>query len=183
MPMLMINRPEPPFQIGTENAAREGWRAFFEGKQRNECPFPRVRGDLKDEYERGWDAAEQWKPDFVDNYTILTAEKRERLEMLIEEASEVIKLGTKILRNGYDNHHPDEAEDETNRKKIGEEILDFFTVAERMIFHQDIPHVNFFSSGKVWKRKLRWTRFQPRFSDPLNRKDDDPNSEITTSRR
>lgn len=183
MPVLMINRPEPPFQIGTENAAREGWRAFFEGKQRNECPFPRVRGDLKDEYERGWDAAEQYKPDFVDNYTFLSAEKRERLEMLIEEASEIIKVGTKILRNGYSNHHPNDPPEETNGKKLKEELLDLFTVAERMMFERDIDQIDFFHSGRVWKRKLQWTRFQPRFSDPLNRKDDDPNSEITTSKR
>jgi hypothetical protein len=107
------------------------------------------------------------------DYEAPTPAQRERLEMLIEEASEVIKCATKILRNGYSNRHPDDGLGETNKKKLGEEILDMFTVAERMMFHKDIFQIDFFHSGKVWKKKLKWTRFQPAFSDPLNRPGDD----------
>lgn len=50
--------PEPPWPVGADtNCKREGWSAFFDGKPRQSCPFPRDRKDLQRGYVEGWDAA------------------------------------------------------------------------------------------------------------------------------
>jgi hypothetical protein len=41
-----------------------------------------------------------------DHFNKLTPAEAELLAMLIEECSEVIKAGTKILRHGYDSYDP-----------------------------------------------------------------------------
>jgi predicted metallo-beta-lactamase superfamily hydrolase len=58
-----------------------------------------------------------------------TEREREALTILQEEASEVIKEVSKILRFGWDSHHPN-FPDNTNRKCLEEEIGQL----EHMIF-------------------------------------------------
>lgn len=50
--------PPPPYPIGSAtNCKREGWCAFFDGRGREDCPFPSGRRDLQAGYREGWDAA------------------------------------------------------------------------------------------------------------------------------
>lgn len=56
--------PEPPWEatsLGANNAKREGWKAHFEGRAREACPFPAGRDDLQRGYRIGWDAANEQK--------------------------------------------------------------------------------------------------------------------------
>jgi ribosome modulation factor len=55
---LLGQAPAAPWPAGGgNNAKREGWKAFFAGKGREECPFPPGRADLQRGYREGWDAA------------------------------------------------------------------------------------------------------------------------------
>lgn len=90
----------------------------------------------------------------------LTEDERERLEMLVEEAGEIITIATKILRHGYANFHPANPL-ELNRQLLEKEIKDLCTVIHRMNVENDI----FFEFGDPdydaeWRRKLRWARHQ-----------------------
>lgn len=53
--------PAPPWLTSIANVAvnakREGWYAYFSGKDREACPFPKDRDDLQKAYRFGWDAA------------------------------------------------------------------------------------------------------------------------------
>lgn len=64
----------------------------------------------------------------------LSQSEAERLELLIEEASEVIKAATKILRHGYESYDPTKAAvmRSTNRYDLIEELGDLMAVVTRM---------------------------------------------------
>lgn len=64
----------------------------------------------------------------------------ERLELLIKEASEVIKAATKILRHGYESYDPTQPAimRSTNRKDLEEELGDFRAALSRMIRAGDV---------------------------------------------
>lgn len=95
----------------------------------------------------------------------LTDAQRERLEMLAEEAAEVVQACTKILRHGYGNYHPSQGdlnplERQTNRDNLKKELVDLWTVYEHMVLAGDMSKINFFDTKKVWEKKLEWTRYQ-----------------------
>lgn len=95
----------------------------------------------------------------------LTEAQRERLEMLAEEAAEVVQACTKILRHGYGNYHPDQEDvhplqRETNRDNLAKELMDLWTVYERMALAGDMDKINFYDTKKIWQKKLKWTRHQ-----------------------
>lgn len=94
-----------------------------------------------------------------DPETGLTVAQRERLEMLIEEAAEIVKAGTKILRHGYDNYNPVH-KGPTNKFRLFIELEDLFCVYEAMMRAGDLPMIKFVGSAEVWKKKLEWTRHQ-----------------------
>jgi hypothetical protein len=54
--------PEPPWPIGSDNPKREGWKAFFAGRGREDCPFPAGSPYHQVTYREGWDAAKQSTP-------------------------------------------------------------------------------------------------------------------------
>lgn len=61
-PLEVAPIPEAPWPAGGENnananAKREGWKAFFDNRGREDCPFPKARADLQRDYRAGWDAA------------------------------------------------------------------------------------------------------------------------------
>lgn len=89
----------------------------------------------------------------------LTEAERERLEMLAEEASEVVKAVTKILRHGYESHNPHRPHDGTNRLQLEHELNDVAAIIGRMEAFGDIdlgaPDLN-----AVWKRKEPFTHHQ-----------------------
>lgn len=64
----------------------------------------------------------------------LSQSEAERLELLIEEASEVIKAVTKILRHGYESYDPTQPPimRSTNRYDLIEELGDLLAVISRM---------------------------------------------------
>lgn len=49
--------PEPPWPVGRENAKREGWKAYFNGRARDRCPFPTGMPTLHRDFRIGWDLA------------------------------------------------------------------------------------------------------------------------------
>lgn len=89
----------------------------------------------------------------------LTEAQRERLEMLAEEASEVVKAVTKILRHGYESINPHKPHDGRNRDQLERELSDVSAIVHRMEALGDIdlgaPDLN-----AVWKRKAPFTHHQ-----------------------
>lgn len=61
-------------------------------------------------------------------YNKLSQAQEERLAMLAEEAAEIVQAVTKILRHGYESHHPD-TPDLTNRRHLAYEVGNFSRVA------------------------------------------------------
>lgn len=91
----------------------------------------------------------------------LTEAQRERLEMLIEEAGEIVTIGTKILRHGYDSYHPADPAKEPNRNHLEREVADVMTVFERMVAEGDVEGDLLMADFNArWKTKLKWTHHQ-----------------------
>lgn len=90
----------------------------------------------------------------------LTPAQAERLEMLAEEAAEIVQACTKILRHGYENHHPEDP-GENNRERLEEEIMDVHAVLGMMRYAGDIetPDVAAHTAGRI-QRKLCYTHHQ-----------------------
>lgn len=93
-------------------------------------------------------------------FAALTEAERERLEMLAEEAAEVIHAVTKVLRHGYDNHHPDHPE-QTNEVTLLKEITDFAAVVYVMADAGDLIAPDPGEIEEVAQRKLTFTHHQP----------------------
>jgi NTP pyrophosphatase (non-canonical NTP hydrolase) len=68
----------------------------------------------------------------------LTAAQEERLTLLIEECSEVIKCATKVLRFGYDSINPYAPQDGTNLNQLQLELGDLFAIKRLMANNEDI---------------------------------------------
>lgn len=111
-------------------------------------------------------------PEVEPKFGELTNAQRERLEMLAEEAAEVAKACTKILRHGYHSYNPDIPNHASNGDDLEQELLDLWCVAERMMVYGDIRQLNFFDSAKRWVKKLRYAHHQPPFSHPTLQRDD-----------
>lgn len=58
----------------------------------------------------------------AEHFNGLTPEEDERLAFLIQECSEVIHAATMVQRHGYQNHHPNADESETNRRYLETEM-------------------------------------------------------------
>lgn len=54
--------PWPATPLDCNNAKREGWKAFFTGRARGDCPFPPASPELWKAFGVGWDAAEAHRP-------------------------------------------------------------------------------------------------------------------------
>jgi len=67
----------------------------------------------------------------------LNAAQSERLALLIEECGEIIQAATKVLRHGYDSHHPFDPEETTNRRLLEGEIGDLSAIIELCIHNDD----------------------------------------------
>lgn len=68
----------------------------------------------------------------------LTKKQEELLTMLIEEAGEIVQIGCKILRHGYDSYNPFDEHKTPNRKLLENEILDINSVIHMMKNNKDI---------------------------------------------
>jgi hypothetical protein len=72
------------------------------------------------------------------SHPTLTLPEHERLELLIEEAAEVIQAATKILRHGYDSYNPDDPDHPGNLVQLQAEIGHFLAACDRMFIEEDI---------------------------------------------
>lgn len=95
----------------------------------------------------------------------LTKAQRERIEMLAEEAAEVVQACTKILRHGYHSYHPDEEklpvfQRTNNRANLHGELIQFWTIYEKMVAENDLERINFYGTDEIWKKKLKYTHHQ-----------------------
>ncbi len=84
----------------------------------------------------------------------LTDAQEERLEMLAEEAGEVVQCCMKILRHGYNSVGYN------NRGDLERELKELWTVYERMAYYEELGRINFNNIGDVWKKKLPFTHYQ-----------------------
>lgn len=75
-----------------------------------------------------------------EHFNQLTPAEDERLALLIEECSEVIKIACKIQRHGYESYNPTvlEAERRTNRSLLEEELGDVVFAVRLMYGNSDI---------------------------------------------
>lgn len=91
----------------------------------------------------------------------LTPAEHERLAILAEEAGEVVQIVMKIMRHGYDCHHP-EHPDQTNRNELEKELGDLDRICDRMMDAGDIRFDAVVAASKAKDAKLeRWTHHQP----------------------
>lgn len=93
----------------------------------------------------------------TDHFNGLTPAQAERLAMLAEECAEVIQVVGKILRHGYESHHP-ERPCETNRDLLTHELSDLFAVVEMM--DCDFSLIDAQEQEDNFARKLRYTHHQ-----------------------
>lgn len=68
----------------------------------------------------------------------LSKSEEERLVVLMEECSKVIKAASKVLRHGYESTNPLSSESLTNREDLGIEIGDMMAMLGRMIAEEDL---------------------------------------------
>jgi hypothetical protein len=90
----------------------------------------------------------------------LTPAEAERLEMLAEEAAEVVQVAMKILRHGYASYHPD-SPSVTNRMLLEDELRDLAAVRLAMMRQHDIGEHGHVSVMHRWGYKLKYTHHQP----------------------
>ena len=83
----------------------------------------------------------------------------ERLDMLAEEAAEVIQAISKIKRHGYESFHPDSPNGPTNRQMLENEIADFYAIAGVMEDVKDVT-VEGEAVRQAIKKKRRYTHHQ-----------------------
>lgn len=74
----------------------------------------------------------------MDHFNKLTPAEQERLAILVEEASEVIKAAMKILRHGYESTNPDTKFLTDNRRDLEIELGHFTLAYDNMIDCRDI---------------------------------------------
>lgn len=68
----------------------------------------------------------------TEHFNKLTPAEAERLAIFAEECGEVIQIVGKILRHGYESHHPDSVR--TNRELLAEEMGHIECIMDRMIY-------------------------------------------------
>ncbi|HEX9429611.1 MAG TPA: hypothetical protein VF944_04470 [Candidatus Bathyarchaeia archaeon] len=93
----------------------------------------------------------------------LTEGERERLEMLIEEAAEVVQAATKVLRHGYSSYNPNLPEETrgTNRSDLIREFNDLLAIAGEMDRCGDIFIDNGYGElDRIFRKKLQYTHHQ-----------------------
>lgn len=93
------------------------------------------------------------------HFNKLTPAEAERLAMLAEECGEVIAVIGKILRHGYDSHHPDNPAI-TNKDLLAGELADVHAVVKAMKWEELKEYSCEDVIGSRWKKKLRYSHHQ-----------------------
>lgn len=91
------------------------------------------------------------------HFNRLTPAEAERLAMLAEECAEVIQVVGKILRHGYERHHPNDPTT-TNRDLLTDELSDLWAVIEMM--DGDFSLTNADAQEAAFQKKMRFTHHQ-----------------------
>lgn len=104
------------------------------------------------------------------HFNKLTPAQAERLAMLSEECGEVVQMVGKILRHGYENYHPDDSFRTSNRTLLTKELVDVFSIFDKMVELEDIKYkdIDKFKAddtGSNWRHKLRYTHYQEHPND------------------
>ncbi len=96
------------------------------------------------------------------SHPTLTPAQAERLEMLAEEAAEVVQCCTKILRHGYDSYHPDDVDGKSNRDYLVAEVKEVTAVAVGLMHQAGDLNLNTTDREMelLVKRKLKYTHHQ-----------------------
>lgn len=99
----------------------------------------------------------------------LTPAEHERLAILAEEAGEIVQIAMKIMRHGYEFHHP-EHPGQTNRNELEKEIGDLNATVIRMLEAKDLSLAALSRAKDAKEAKLdRWTHHQPNSqTEPTN---------------
>lgn len=92
----------------------------------------------------------------TNHFNGLTEAEHERLSIMMEECGEVVGIIGKILRHGYNNHHPDDLNKVTNRELLEKELGDvlcsmFFMQNNNDVDEVSIKHNAFTKSLKLPK--------------------------------
>lgn len=94
----------------------------------------------------------------TDHFNNLSPAQAERLAMLAEECGEVIQIVGKILRHGYDSHHP-ASPHVTNRELLGDELTDLMAVSASLS-RDKVPEGSLWDQDRAWEKKLRYAHHQ-----------------------
>ena len=90
----------------------------------------------------------------------LTPAQAERLELLAEEAAEVVQIAMKSLRHGLDSYHPDDPERKPNRELLRREIADFHAAISLLYIADDMKEASQMMTASALKRKLAFLHHQ-----------------------
>ncbi len=110
--------------------------------------------------------AEYWKERALEaesqvHFNGLTPAETERLDMLVEELSEVIMIAQKIKRHGYESYHPDDPRQTTNRRLLEIELGDVLGILNKMYFEYDLDENYILSQAYTkWDRSFKYTHHQ-----------------------
>lgn len=95
----------------------------------------------------------------MDHFNKLTHAESERLAVLVEECGEVVQIGMKILRHGYESCHPNS--EETNREDLEKEIGHIQAAYEMMTKAGDISTIETHNSAFIKSQKIaKWLHHQ-----------------------
>lgn len=141
---VLSGQTQPPVYVGDRHSVNQLAMAYGSG-------FTQV-----DEEEKMEEQPVKAVPDVPFNG--LTPAQAERLAMLAEECSEVAQAVTKILRHGYDSHHPNGGPN--NRDHLASEVMDVHAVLFGMIDAGDLGVVPANMAPFRWRDKLEYTHHQ-----------------------
>jgi hypothetical protein len=94
------------------------------------------------------------------HFNYLRPDEQERLAMLAEEAGEIVQIVGKILRHGYESHHPSDPKQTPNRHLLDKELRDLIAVHVLMMERGDLAEIPASSIPPIIERKLRFTHHQ-----------------------
>jgi len=92
------------------------------------------------------------------HFNQLSPAEAERLAMLAEECGEVIQVVGKILRHGYESHHPADPTT-TNRDLLTKELSDLYAVIEMM--DADFALIDATAQEQAFAKKMQYAHHQP----------------------
>lgn len=99
----------------------------------------------------------------------ISEKHRELLEMLAEEAAEVVQAVNKILRHGWGSYDPTLPKDKRidNRQHLSDECIEFMAIHAALVRENLLrPHTNV-DLTVAWEKKLRYTHFQDKSPDDM----------------